>query len=357
MPALPMPGVLGALAPAVAATMLLGCAAPKVETSYVVPAINAEASAMKRVAVLPFGTLHGSDVTGDVETLLAGVVINDKRYFDVVERQRLEAVLGELKLGFSGVLDDRTASKLGKMLAANGMYMGRVSRAEWSDQRFTEGRQVCVQYEQKRDKKGNLYEGGCQRWQNAQAHCAVRTAIFEFAPKLVSVQTGAIVYSRSHAGEAKAKACSEPGGTGSQSLTDGSRLLADARLAALESFRRDVAPSVRTRAIEMLDSTDHIASPEAKERFKGAIAFARGQRLDRACEIWQEISTKETKSPDLTFNLGVCAETSGQLDRALALYATADRLLTAPNKTIGDALLRVRKDQQDRAKVEAQLRR
>lgn len=343
---------------AAAALLLQGCAAPRVEMNYVVPATSREASAMKRVAVLPFGSLRGTDVTGDVETMLASIVINDQRYFEVVERQRLDAVSRELRLSRDvAAVDPASASRLGKMVAASGIYMGRISRNEWSDQRFTESRQVCARYEQKRDKKGHVTNGACQRWQNAQAHCVIRTANFELAPKLVSVESGTIVYSQSHVGQAKDKACSEPDGQGSQPLADGSKLLIDAKMMALESFRQDVAPSVRSRAISMLDSTDRIGSPTAKERFKSALSFAKEQRLDRACEIWQEISATESRSADLTFNLGVCAETAGHVDRALSLYTAADRLLDVPNKTVSEALVRARKDSQDRAKVEAQMRR
>lgn len=340
-----------------AVLLVVGCAAPTTSTIYVEPAVSQEASGMKRVAVLQFETLHGADITGDVETLLAGIMVNERRYFDVVERQRLGALMTELKLASRGALDERTASKLGRMLAANGMYMGRVSRNEWSDQRFTESRQVCGQYEQKRDKKGKVQDGACQRWNNVQVNCTLRTATFEFSPKLVSVESGSIVYARSHVGEAKVKACTEPAGQGSQPLVDGTRLLADARLVALEGFRRDVAPSLRTRSITLLESTERIASSQARERFKGALEFAKGKRLDRACEIWQEISATESRSPDLAYNLGVCAESNGDPDRALALFNAADRLLDAPNKTISAALERARKDRRDRAKVESQLRR
>lgn len=333
-----------------------GCAAPKIETAQLVPARNQEASSLKRVAVLPFTPFNGADVTGDVETLLAGIVINDSRYFDVVERQRLSALLAEMRLASTGVIDDSTASRLGKMLAANGVYLGRVSRNDWSDQRVAERRQICTQYEQRRDRQGNLFNAGCLRWQETTAQCTIRTAFFEFAPKLVSVESGAIVYARDHAGEVQAKACSEPGAGGSQPLSDPRTLLAEARRKALDSFRLDVAPSTQARSIVVLDSADRIAAPAAKERFKAAVTFAGGRRLDRACEIWQELAATESNSPELAYNLGLCAETSGDMGRALELYTAADRQLNAPNSTITSALERVRKDSQDRSRLERQLR-
>lgn len=338
------------------AFVVAGCVAPKADVTAVLPAASQDAARMKRVAVLPFATHNGADVTGDVETLLASIVVDDKRYFDVVERQRLNALARELKLAESGALDVKTASRLGKMLAANGIYLGRISRSDWSDQRYMEPRQVCVQREQKRDKRGNMTEGACLRWQNMQAHCVTRTASFEFAPRLVSVETGSIVYSRSHAGEAKSVACSEPGGQGAQALTDAQTLLSNARGMALASFRRDVAPSLEARKIDLLDSDERI-SANGKERFNSALAFARARRMDRACKDWEELNATESQSPDLVFNLGVCAEADGRIDQAYRHYMAADALLKAPNKTVSSALTRVRHDLQNRGKVENQLRR
>lgn len=333
-----------------------GCATPKVETEQLVPARSPEASRLKRVAVLPFSGLNGADVTSDVETLLAGIVIQESRYFEVVERQRLSALMSELRLASTGVIDDSTASRLGKMAAANGIYLGRVTRNDASDQQVVETRQVCVLYEQKTDRRGNIVNGACQRWQQVAVRCTIRSAFFEFAPKLVSVESGAIVYARNHAGEAQAKSCAEPDSRNNQPLPDQRSLLSDARRKALDGFRLDVAPSTQTRSIAVLNSADRISSPPAKERFSAGVKFAGERRLDRACEIWQEIAATETSSPELAYNLGLCAESSGDLERALELYTVADRRLQAPNSIISAALARVRNDQQNRSKLSQQLR-
>ena len=193
--------------------VIVGCAAPttKVDISVLEPAKSADAPRLRRIAVMQFQAQGDLDITGDVETMLAGIVVNDRRYFDVVERRQLKALLIELKLGERGALDDSTVSRLGKMLGANGVYMGTVTRAAWSDQRSDEPRKICVRRKIKRTKKGKTYESGCAQWRDTVAHCTIRTANFDFLPKLVSIETGAIVYSRHHAGETKSKSCREPG--------------------------------------------------------------------------------------------------------------------------------------------------
>lgn len=339
--------------------VLLGCAAPvsKVGVSVLEPAKSSEATRIRRVAVMQFEAKDRHDVTGDVETLLSGIVVDEKRYFEVVERRQINVLMGELRLGERGLLDDSTVSRLGKMLGANGVYLGKVTRAAWTDQRSNEPRSICAQREIKRDKKGKAYEAGCARWRETFASCTTRVASFEFLPKLVSIETGTIVYSRGHAGEATSKSCREPETGASAPIAGGEQLLLDAKMAAMESFRRDVAPVATARAIDVLGAGERIGSPQMRERFTNALAFAKEGRLDRACEMWREIASSEHNSPELIYNLGVCAEAAGDLEGAKNLYTKADRLLAQPNKSISAALSRVQSDQASRAKLRTQLQR
>ncbi|MCX5784628.1 MAG: hypothetical protein NTX59_02970 [Elusimicrobia bacterium] len=50
-----------------------------------------------------------------------------KKGFKLVERQRIEEMLSELKLGQSGVVDQNAAIQVGKMLGANVMAFGSFS--------------------------------------------------------------------------------------------------------------------------------------------------------------------------------------------------------------------------------------
>lgn len=338
--------------------LISACAGPaaRVGVNVLEPAKSSDATRLKRIAVVQFERKDRHDITSEVEAVLAGVEVNDRRYFNVVERQQLNSVLAEMKLNESRLFDQSTVSRLGKMLGANGVYMGKVTRAAWTDQRSNESRSVCAQREIKRDKKGRTSEGGCASWRDAVAYCTTRTANFEFLPRLVSVETGTIVYSRPHQGEAKSKSCREPATGASAPIPDGEQMLAEAKKIALDSFRRDIAPTQTVRVLDVLGPGEQIQSPQMKEQFNNAVAFAKEQRLDRACEIWQEIAQSERASAELTYNLGMCLETKGDIEGALALYKRADRLLSQPNRTINTALSRIQADQAARTKLSTQTR-
>ncbi|HVO33899.1 MAG TPA: CsgG/HfaB family protein [Elusimicrobiota bacterium] len=101
------------------ALLVLGftaCATPQV-------AVNAHAdfSRVHRVAVATFGGPSG-DVAADLLTqdlLQHGA--------DVVERQRLDAVLQEQNLAADNILDPATVSKIGKILGVDAIFVGTVS--------------------------------------------------------------------------------------------------------------------------------------------------------------------------------------------------------------------------------------
>ena len=99
-----------------AAMGISGCAAPEV-------AVNAHAdfSRIHRVAVASFGGPDG-DVAADLLTqdlLQHGA--------DVVERQRLDAVLQEQNMAQQNLLDPATVKKIGKILGVDAIFVGTVA--------------------------------------------------------------------------------------------------------------------------------------------------------------------------------------------------------------------------------------
>ncbi|SRR5258708_3924610 len=97
------------------AMVLAGCATPEVAVNR-----RADFSKIHRVAVASFGG-EGGDVAADLLTqdlLQHGA--------DVVERQRLDALLQEHHLAAQKILDPATVKKIGKTLGVDAVFMGTV---------------------------------------------------------------------------------------------------------------------------------------------------------------------------------------------------------------------------------------
>lgn len=332
-------------------SLLSGCAT-KIKVNMLQPAQYHEASLTKTLAVLPFEGPEGKEFAAEIEGVLTSIGIDDKQYFTLVDRATLDKTISEMKLSQSGMVDQKTAAKLGKLIGAQGIYTGIVLQDNCEDSRYQESRSKCVRYETKRDKDGNTYRGACIKWRNYNVSCTKRVASFAVSPKLVEVSTGKILYSRNLSATSQSTGCEDTNPVQSEYV-----LIGSAKEAVKKDFRRDVAPYYVTREIRLMDSTDGIESPEAKDKFKSGLAYADKERMDSACELWGEARNLAGNSPALLYNLGVCAESRGDLDAALLLYKQADKKLGKPDDDISLALTRVSGAIKNRGKLKEQLGR
>jgi len=92
---------------------------------------NVQQSKYKRIAVVPYDV---SGYDGQRMDKVSGTALAD-RYtielmragYDVLERQRLEAILKEHALGMTGLTDPKTSLKVGNILGVQGFVFGSVS--------------------------------------------------------------------------------------------------------------------------------------------------------------------------------------------------------------------------------------
>jgi tetratricopeptide (TPR) repeat protein len=255
-----------------------------------------------------------------------------------------------MQLSQSGLVDQKAAAKIGKLIGAKGIYTGVVTQNNYDDSNYSEKRSTCVQYEQKRDKDGSTYRGACISWRYFNVSCTGRVASFAVSPKLVDVTTGRILYSRNLSAAKQSSGCSDTNPVQSEHV-----LIEKAKESVKKDFRHDVAPYYVIVEIKLMDSTDGIDSPEAKNKLKRGLEYADKGRMDNACELWGEARNLAGNSHSLLYNLGVCAESRGDLDAALSLYKQADRKLGKPDDDITLALNRVSNAVKNKGRLKEQL--
>ena len=326
-----------------------GCAT-KIKVNMLQPAQYHEASLTKAVAVLPFSGPGGREFSAEIEGVLVGIGIDDKQYFTLVDRASIDKSISEMQFSQSGLVDQKTAVKLGKMIGAQGIYTGVVTQNNYDDSPYSERRSTCVRYEQKRDDKGKTYQGACIQWRYYNVRCTKRVANFAVSPKLVDVTTGRILYSRNLSATTNSTGCEDTRPVQSEMV-----LLEQAKDSVRKEFRRDIAPYYVTREIRLMDSTDGITSKEAIDKLKRGMEYADKGRMDSACELWGEARNIAANSHALLYNLGVCAESRGDLDAALSLYKQSDRILGKPDDDISLALSRAGEAIKNRNKLKEQL--
>jgi len=318
-----------------------GCAAPSINVMKLEPGRSAEAAAFKKIAVLQFDGKGGNLFSSQLEGMLGGIKVNEKQFFEIVNRSAIAKVTEELKLAQSGLVDSSSAAKLGKLIGAKGIYIGSIS-SDVNDNEYTEGRSRCIQYSS--DGKR------CVDYEKWMVPCTKRTASFSATPKLVDVGTARVIFSKNYAEKSESSRCSDS----SRALASGSELVADLESAVIGKIRKDVAPFYMQIKVQLVSKNKDIASEEAKQQLKNGMAFAQSKRFDRACEIWREAQHLAPNSIAFLHNLAVCAETSGKLEYAHALIMKADKQLLKPDQVVSASLQRIEKSIKSKEKLARQ---
>ena len=322
-----------------AVAALLGCA-HKVSTSVLMPSDADGISSYRNVAVLPFSGSYGKQLTPSAENVLVTTEVRGVRYFNVADRQNLNRVISEQKLQVSGVTDENTAVKLGRLVGVQGIFTGTADIT--SDRsNYTERRTKCGATNSK---------GKCTSYYDYNVTCTKKKVLVTFIPKLIDVSTAQVVYSEKITGAAEDNRCQD---SGSPLMSDAD-LIKSAENSAMYEFRRQIAPYSADVKLTLLTSKSGLDG-DGKDMLKSAQKFAEAGRLDRACAIWTDGMAKYPKSPSFIFNIGVCRETEAKYEEALELYMKADAQTDEPDKVIGEAMDRVRQRIADKDRLKKQL--
>ncbi len=327
--------------------LLAGCASlfgVHVEVARLVPAVSTEAATIRQIAVLPFEGPDGDRVADEVLALLAGIEVDARPYFEVIDRDRLPPSIAPVGVVPAAPSATRATPRPGVAPALGGYYTGRVEDIRIVSRVAHRQSRSCIE---RRDGKR---DGPCTRWVVESIQCRIDTARFAFLPRLVEARTGKVVFSRSFAGAATSDSCEAHG---SLSRAD---LLAAAKHAAYDEFRSHVAPRIRTIALRLIDADPRLTDPTTLAAFNRGIELAKARQMDRACEAWGGIRDSAGSSFAIAYNLGVCEELAGRHDAAAQHYARAQRLAGEPNEIVAAALERVRHLADDARRLESQVR-
>jgi tetratricopeptide (TPR) repeat protein len=318
--------------------------APRTAVLMQTPAESNEAASIRRVAVLTFEGYQGREFAAEIQGVLAGAKIHDAAYFSVADRSMNERIFAEIKLSQSGAISKEQALRLGRMLGVKGLYAGNVGNVTNSQSHYQESRSRC------NDTNAKLFSL-CKNPVNTTVSCTRNVVTFAFSPKLIDAETGQIVYGRNISESVATQSCSDD----TTPSPSNAQMAEQAKKLALKSFLKDVAPSFQEVQVQLLDSSAGLDA-QAQAKLSQGVAFAVAMRLDRACELWEEANQRANRSPALHYNLGVCAEAGGRIERALELYTQADRMLEQPNDQISWALARVKQTKRNAGKFASQVK-
>lgn len=180
----------------VAGLFLLSACGPAIHTINIntlkPAAVNL--GSVKKVVVMGFDGHGGDAVANKVMSKLV-----ESGRFEVFERAQVAKILKEHEMWMTGLVDEKSAAKIGKMLGAEALVIGSVDTYKVSDERTTiqlpKVREKGYHYETKEDRKGNKKTEKVidYDWYKVNASALTRRGNVSITFKVVNVESGQIV--------------------------------------------------------------------------------------------------------------------------------------------------------------------
>lgn len=308
-------------------------------------------SSIKNVGVMPFDN-DKIGQSSSIDSTLSNVKFNGKKYFNVIDRKNIEAVMKEKVMNDSGlvkIVKEDTSGGLEQMTA---MVTGSVDVDAVSQSSFLEGRtdyNTCVRTYVR---KGKTY---CSQYRKYNVSCKKNTYDVKSKIKLVKVENAQNIFTQSYDASHSIKHC-----------TDDSRVLQDksvinAKLAKniAASFARDIAPSYVYFTVTVLDKPKTDLKDLQEAKFKSAVKLIEINRVKKAGELLSKLNN-ETQGADyaIVYDLAITQEAQGKLVKALNNYKKAENLMLEVGDDVKDisyAIQRTEKNLAEQTKANKQV--
>jgi len=195
---------------------------------------------------------------------------------------------------------------------ADGLLNGNVVTGV-QETRFKRKEKECV------EREGGKRDGKCLREEEVEKDCT-RRVINVNADLRLAGPDGRVLYSVSRPRRDETSWCrgQDPSRTTEEAIRG---MIID----IAENVRADIVPSVQDYSIRFRESTKGLPK-ELVRPFKDIVKQTQ-RDLRGACAAWAVMDQQAPNHPSITFDLGLCAESAGDYDTALALYRRAAPLI------------------------------
>lgn len=318
--------------------LFTGCSQKVIVTSFQ-PAKVDRASKTKNISILNF-TNDNIGFASTLETKLAEKRVFGENYFTVITRDKLDTILKEQKLQYSGLVNKETAVKVGELLSAQAFVSGEVVDSSLSKNYYNELRLKCADKE-------------CKRFREYYVRCVKDTYNLTVSIKMSDIELGDIIFADSFNRNTSYSQCSD---YGRSTLPSENLIISKFTASIVDEFVSDISPSKVNMSVELLDDPDIDYSDKEEKLLEHSLEYIKDNRLDKAEQLLSELLTSTNdKCYVAAYNLGVVKEAQGEFKKAKDLYSLADSLVLEPNEVINHAVLRIDNQLKNRDIVNSQV--
>ncbi len=306
-----------------------GCA-QKITIRALAPAeVNVMAS-KKKIAVSQFkNDKYG--LSGKIESKIANHKLDGKRYFTVVSRKNLNTILNEQKLQSSELMDESTATRVGKLIGAQAIINGEIASASATSDKYLEDRVRCLKY---------VKDKGCIKYQKYFVTCKTVQASVSANINIVDVETASVIYGDTLTKDYNGDSCKNT--IFSNRILSKGQALNKLINSIASEFVYKLTPNYIYFKVTLLEKLDVDLSSKQEQNFKASLEYIKASRMDKAYRLLQKLLDEvDGKSYVIAYDLGVVNEAQGKFKEAKKLYTMSDDLAMKPIDEINSALVRI----------------
>ena len=269
--------------------------------------------------------VHSEDLA---EEITAKLVASER--FDVVDRQHLKTIMQEQSLGLTGMIDEQSAPKIGRLLGVSVLIFGRIQQDGYKE-------------ELKRDKPYKDKEGKTHQRRNRVGRYNLSAAL-----KLIDVQTGKILAAKNFAAVKSSK----------QSAIDKTPAKIDRSILYRQALNQLGNQFIKTIAPFKARVSAKFEMDDAIPRAERAVAMFKVGEWDDGIKLLQTATKKKKLKKVIRakafYNLGLAQTYQGQYDLAIQNIKKAIDLNPKSSRYM-NALRNVKNEQKKAEELEQQL--
>ena len=287
-----------------------------------------------------------------INSALSSVIINNQKYFTIVNRKDITKILEEKRLNDSGLVDlvkDESSVGLSQMQS---LLSGKIILNDLSSSSFYEKRTNYKRCIKTSSRKGKKY---CTKYASYNVRCKLNKYTLKTNILLSKISNSKIIFTNTYTKTIQLKHCSDDNTILESKKSINSKL---AKLIA-NDIVIDIAPSYIYFNVVLLESTDIELSSSQKAKFKIALKMIDLNRINKAYKLLYKLNKQLNNSSYVVlYDLAITQESLGNIEQAYKLYKKAEDIAINKDKVIDEisiAIQRVSKNIKQLYKVKKQL--
>lgn len=329
-------------------TILISGCSTKIQVKALVPG-SVNDKSIKNIAVLDFKNDHIGQ-SRQIESAISNLTINDKKYFNLIDREYLNKIIKENKLNLTGLINAK--NNFEGLKEVESLVTGSIEVSDLSKSHYLAKRtdySSCVSY--KTYSNGKRY---CSKYRTYNVSCQRNLYTLETKVKVIKVIDSSALFTKTYLEKQTYDHCVD------DDYVLPSLDSVNSNLAAVVASRfiRDIAPHYVYYQVTLLDDEDIDYNSQQSKMLKNSIILIKDGRIDKANEILTQLNNSlHSRSYVALYDLAVTEEALGNLQKAYNLYQKAEdiTLLNSPVDEVSNAVQRVKIQLQKQKKAKAQL--